>query len=92
MKVVLCHQSTGRYYQSPGQWVRRADNALAFEDINTALQFSRDNHLDTTIPVHRLAPYVMWLLKDERRPRWQGWTHDRSLRWHAAQVAKSARN
>lgn len=77
MKVVLCHQSTGRYYQSPGQWVRRADNALTFEDLRAASQFSQDHHLQQATPVYRLAPYLMPLLQDDNDSVWQTWSFKR---------------
>lgn len=79
MKIVLRHQSTGRYYQSPGQWVRRADNALTFEDAGTAVQFCRLHSIGEARPVHRLAPYLMTLLKSSER---SFWTANRDNRWH----------
>ena len=70
MKVVLRHQITGRYYRSPGTWVRRADNALAFEDAATAFQFCRLHQVVEAQPVHRLAPYLMPLLKRSDCSMW----------------------
>ena len=63
MKIVLRHKATGRYYCARGCWVRRADNALAFDDVRAARQFSRKNHLVQVQPVQRLAPYVAALLR-----------------------------
>ena len=71
MKVVLRHQTTGRYYHSPGQWVRRADNALTFEDASVALQFCRTYCLADTQPVHRMAPYLMTLLARSECQTWK---------------------
>lgn len=70
MKVVLRHQVTGRYYRSPGTWVRRADNALAFEDAAMALQFCRVHQVEEAQPVHRLAPYLMTLLRHTDQSMW----------------------
>ena len=63
MKIVLLHKVTGRYYSPPGGWVRRADNALTFDDLGSARAFSRVYHLEHAQPVHRLAPYIMALLQ-----------------------------
>ena len=71
MKIVLRHRVTGHYYSDAGKWVRRADNALVFDDLETAREFSRTNHLEQTQPVHRLAPYVMGLLHRQDPARWQ---------------------
>lgn len=73
MKIVLLHKITGRYYHAPGQWVRRADNALAFEDVGAAREFSRRNHLPEVHPVPRLAPYLMPLLEKRHHSMWDGW-------------------
>ena len=73
MKIVLINKVTGRYYHGPGQWVRRSDNALAFEDVSTAKQFSRAHHLSNTLPVERLAPYVRELLQRPRLAFWMTW-------------------
>ena len=77
MKVVLRHINTGRYYQAPGQWVRRSDNARAFDDISTAREFSRQNHLRLFQPVFRLAPYLLPLLKKREPTIWDQWTRFR---------------
>jgi len=74
MKVVLRHINTGRYYQSPGQWVRRADNARAFDDVGAAREFSRHNHVLLSEPVFRLAPYLMPLLLQPQPTIWAQWT------------------
>lgn len=63
MKVVLLDQITRRYYKAPGLWVRRADNARAFDHFGAAREFSRLNHFQTVEPVYRLAPYLSALLK-----------------------------
>jgi hypothetical protein len=62
MKIVLRHRLTGRYYSSAGRWVRRADNALTFEEMGAAREFLRVRNLDNAQPVQRLAPYMMSLL------------------------------
>lgn len=92
MKVVLRHITTGRYYHSPGKWVRRADNALAFEDVGTALQFSRLNRLGEAQPVHRLAPYLMPLLRSSDRSGWEVWASTRGSHWYQEQTEKFVRN
>ena len=64
MKIVLRHRVTGRYYSESGKWVRRADNALAFDHVDAAREFCESHQLQRkTQPVHRLAPYVMGLLQ-----------------------------
>ncbi len=92
MKVVLRHIITGRYYQSPRQWVRRADNALAFEDFCGAREFSKLNGLFSTRPVQRLAPYLMPLL--HRRPAtiWDTWRRSRASEWYSEKANKFFRN
>jgi len=92
MKVVLRHKATGRYYQSPGKWVRRADNALAFEDVGNALQFCRLHCIGEAQPVHRLAPYLMTLLRRPDRSMWEEWTSTRSREWYQEQTEKFIRN
>ena len=77
MKIVLRHKITGRYYHAPGKWVRRADNALTFENIGAAHEFSRLHHLTGVQPVPRLAPYLMPLLEKRRPSMWDGWMHQR---------------
>jgi len=92
MKVVLRHKVTGRYYRSPGQWVRRADNALAFDAVASAQQFSRVHHIDETQAVHRLAPYLMPLLHNSRESVWQGWLGGRVGQWYSARANQFERN
>ena len=92
MKIVLRHTETRRYYQAPGQWVRRADNALAFEDFGAALQFSEANGLAKTLPVQRLAPYLMPLLRERRTSIWETWTRERTGDWVSERLAKFLRN
>ena len=72
MKIVLRHTSTGRYYRAPGEWVRRADNALAFDDLNSAQQFVQAHHLNQTQTVYRLAPYLIPLLHQTEPSFWKG--------------------
>lgn len=92
MKIVLRHKMTGRYYNAPGRWVRRADNALAFDDVVTAREFSRVNHLDETQPVQRLAPYMMALLQKRRRTIWDVWNNGRISEWFVTQAGRLSRN
>jgi len=75
MKIVLRHRVTGRYYHSPGKWVRRADNALSFEDMSSARAFTRNHHLHSVQAVPRLAPYLMPLLQRPRRIMLDAWAH-----------------
>jgi hypothetical protein len=89
MKVVLRHQITGRYYRSPGTWVRRADNALAFEDAAMALQYCRMHQLAEVQPVHRLAPYLMPLLSRSDRSIW---THVRRNQLHPKRTERFVQN
>ena len=73
MKIVLINKVTGRYYHGPGQWVRRSDNALTFEDVSAAQQFSRAHHLANALPVERLAPYIRELLQRPCMAFWISW-------------------
>jgi hypothetical protein len=91
MKFVLRHRITGRYYCSPGEWVRRADNALAFDDINSACDFCRDQHLAEAQPVSRLAPYVMGLLQRPPASLW-GLTMFERMQWDFERRARFSRN
>ena len=91
MKVVLRHTVTRRYYQAPGKWVRRADNALAFEDFGTAIEFSRLKRLSRTRPVQRLAPYLMPLLLRDSTI-WDTWARRGSADWYAERLTKFHRN
>jgi hypothetical protein len=91
MKVVLRHTVTRRYYQAPGKWVRRADNALAFEDFGSAIEFSRLKRLSRTRPVQRLAPYLMPLLLRESTI-WDTWHRSGSADWYSERLTKLYRN
>ncbi len=91
MKVVLRHKITGRYYQSPDQWVRRADNALAFEDFCADREFSKLNGHFRTRTVKRLAPYLMPLLH-RRATIWDAWRRSRTSDWCTEQGSKFSRN
>jgi hypothetical protein len=92
MKVVLRHKVTGRYYQSPGKWVRRADNALAFDALDTARKFSRLHHLAETQPVHRLAPYLMPLLHQPDHVIWESWMRGSAGQWYWERARNFGRN
>jgi len=91
MKIVLRHKTTGRYYDASGQWVRRADNALAFDDLSAAHEFTRIHHIQCTQAVQRLAPYMAALLRSPRRPMWDLWMRRRSL-WYAARAGRFSHN
>jgi hypothetical protein len=78
MKIVLRHKTTGRYYRSPGRWVRRADNALSFDALESAQQYQRQHHINETQPVLRLAPYLMPLLHGARAAEWERWLQSRA--------------
>jgi DNA-directed RNA polymerase len=92
MKVVLCHTVTRRYYQAPGKWVRRADNAMSFEDFGTAIEFSRQNRLSRARPVQRLAPYLMPLLHRPQPIVWQSWMRGDYAGWYSKELAKLSWN
>jgi len=92
MKVVLRHKATGHYYRAPGQWVRRADNALAFEDVADARKFSRSHRLARAQAVYRLAPYLLPLLHEQQSSMWEAWTQARTNRWYLAHAARFFRN
>ena len=62
MKYVLRHQSNGCYLQRPGVWVRRMDQAMSFDDVTEAREFSQAYQLDEARPVQLLMPYLMSLL------------------------------
>lgn len=62
MKYVLRHQLTGRYLSRPGLWVRRMDEAMSFDDVGEAREFSQAHQLDEARPVQLLMPYLMSLL------------------------------
>lgn len=92
MKVVLRHQATGRYYSAPGKWVRRADNALAFENAVAACDFVRSHQIPETQAVYRLAPYLIPLLHARQCERVaslrEGWTAARISQWYCDQTKK----
>jgi hypothetical protein len=96
MKVVLRHQTSGRYYAASGEWVRRADNALAFDDAATAQDFLRTNRILRTRPVYRLAPYLIPLLqaheREHSRSIWESWTESRISRWYFERAQEFERN
>ena len=92
MKVVLRHKTTGRYYQAPGQWVRRADNARAFDDVGAAREFSRHNHLLRSQPVFRLAPYLMPLLLQPPPTIWDNWMRGFSINTYPEPAGRFFRN
>ena len=92
MKVVLRHKATGRYYQSPGKWVRRADNALTFEGVDAARRYSRSHRIEETQAVLRLAPYLMPLLHSRKPAVWNGWLRARSSQWYWERANKFGRN
>ncbi len=92
MKIVLRHNLTGRYYNSPGEWVRRSDNALVFDDVSSASDFSRLNHLDGAQPVPRLAPYLMALLRQPNRPVLDCWLRRFSFNGCAVQGTRFFQN
>jgi hypothetical protein len=88
MKIVLRHKITGRYYQAPGKWVRRADNALTFENVGAAREFSRLHHLLEVQPVQRLAPYLMPLIEKRHQSMWAGWMHQRYSNYYLHRSSK----
>ena len=92
MKVVLRHKATGRYYQSPGKWVRRSDNALTFDEVGAAREFSLANSLDDAQPVHRLAPYLLPLLLKPRRAMWAEWLRTRASQWYEEHANRFGQN
>ena len=95
MKVVLRNQETGRYYSAAGEWVRRADNALTFDDAASAQDYLRLNHIAETKPVYRLAPYLIPLLRAHkgRQPSvWETWTESRISRWYFDRAQQFDRN
>jgi hypothetical protein len=94
MKVVLRHQATGRYYQAPGKWVRRADNALAFEDAISAQNFLRVQCIARAQAVYRLAPYLMALLHERAHSISirQTWPRAQTSRWYFVRAEKFERN
>ena len=92
MKIVLRHRVTGRYYSAPGKWVRRADNALSFDHVDAAREFSESHHLKSAQPVRRLAPYVMGLLQGPSAPLWAMIGMQRAPVWDFQRRARFFRN
>jgi hypothetical protein len=92
MKFVLRHKTTGRYFRSPGQWVRRADNALSFDAAASAHQYQRVNHIPETQAVLRLAPYLIPLLNSSRSTAWEAWLHKRAQQWQGASASRFRQN
>jgi hypothetical protein len=88
MKIVLRHKTTGRYYRSPGRWVRRADNALSFDALESAQQYQRQHHICETQPVLRLAPYLMPLLHGARATAWERWLQTRAAAWYEGRTGR----
>ncbi|HMJ89544.1 MAG TPA: hypothetical protein VK530_06990 [Candidatus Acidoferrum sp.] len=78
---MLINKVTGRYYHAPGHWVRRSDNALTFNDVSAAQQFSRAHHINNAHPVQRLAPYVMELLQRPCFTMWETWSRAHASGW-----------
>ena len=62
MKYVLRHQSTGRFLQRPGTWVRCMHQAMSFDDAGEAREFSQAHRIEEARPVQLLMPYLMSLL------------------------------
>jgi|KBSSwiStaDraftv2_1062776.scaffolds.fasta_scaffold3232583_1 hypothetical protein len=91
MKIVLRHKVTGKYYSSAGRWVRRADNALTFEDMSSARECQRVNHLKATEAVERLAPYLMRLLNHPEEAEQDAGLRLRASEW-CEQMEKVSRN
>jgi len=92
MKIVLRHRSTGRYYRSPDVWVRRSDNALTFDDEETAREFTRLHRLPEVQPVHRLAAYLMPLLQGPQHSMWESCRTRRGSQDFLEQNRKLLRN
>ena len=92
MKFVLRHKTTGRYFQSPGRWVRRADNALSFDAAESAHQYQRVNHIPETQAVLRLAPYLIPVLNGPRATQWESWLQMRAQQWSATNANRFREN
>ena len=92
MKVVLRHTATGRYFQSPGKWVRRADNALAFDAVDAAHEYLRAHRLEKTQAVHRLAPYLIPLLRGPQAAMWNRWLRLRTSEWYGERMGRFGKN
>lgn len=92
MKIVLRHKTTGRYYKAPGKWVRRADNALTFDAVNAARQYLRQNGIEETQAVLRLAPYLIPLLHGPRAVLWDSWLHARASKGYWERATRFGKN
>jgi len=92
MKVVLRHKKTGHYYHAPGEWVRRADNALTFENVHAAKEFCRQEHLLEVQAVQRLAPYLMSLMEDRPQSMRGDWSDLRTIHGRAEDMSRFLRN
>lgn len=92
MKIVLRHNLTGRYYNGHGQWVRRADNAAAFDDVCAAAEYARKHHLRDIRPVRRLAPYMKELL-NVMECRFPGeWSREKATAWCLTRARRFSHN
>jgi hypothetical protein len=89
MSIVLRHKISGLYYQAPGRWVRRADNARVFESARAARCVSRSQHLQKAQAVPRLAPYLMQMLRRPQPDAWKIWNRSG---WYAKQASKLGQN
>ena len=92
MKVVLRHNATGRYYRAPYEWVRRADNALAFDDVTAAQKFLQLHQLKDALPVYRFAPFLMSLLQNACETNLPAWTEAERARWLEQRSSRFNRN
>lgn len=92
MKIVLRHKTTGRYFQSPGRWVRRADNALSFDALEFAQEYQRRHHIEETQAVLRLAPYLIPLLNSPRAVVWEKWLQSRASHAFGARAGRFRQN
>jgi hypothetical protein len=63
MKYVLRNQSTGRYLKRVGQWVRRVEDAMTFDDMVEVREYCQAHRLDGLQPVRRFMPYLASLLR-----------------------------
>jgi hypothetical protein len=92
MKIVLRHKTTGRYFQSPGRWVRRADNALSFDALEFAQEYQRQHHIEETQAVLRLAPYLIPLLHGPKAAAWEKWLQSRASHAFGARAGRFRQN
>ena len=68
MKYVLRNKVTGRYLKRKGQWVRRMDEAMTFEDMGEVREYCQALGLEDVQPIQRLMPYLMSLLRQTTTP------------------------